>query len=257
LFNVQTLRFPTVFIAACAIVFFAAVAATIHFCRSMAGGMDMPGGWTMSMMWMPMPGYTRTGSAALFLVMWLTMMVAMMLPSALPMLFKIRGSVKNFEVTATFAAAGFFFVWTLVGAAVYALGNWYAMETMRFGWLSRATPALSGVVLILCGLIQFSPWKLSKLKQCRAPDCGTLQNGTFESGWRYGFKQGMACCLCCTAPMLAMLVLGAMNLTVMAIIAIVIAAEKLLPWPEKLACIFGAIAFTAGISILARSLFFQ
>jgi len=124
----------------------------------MSGGMDMPGGWTMSMMWMPMHGYTWTGSAALFLLMWLVMMVAMMLPSAWPMLLNIRrSSIGNFEALALFAALGYFFVWTLIGAIVYALGITFALATMRMDWLSRLTPALCGIMLIVAGVIQFTP----------------------------------------------------------------------------------------------------
>ena len=67
----------------------------------------------------------------------------------------------------------------------------------------------------------------------------------------------MACCLCCTAPMLALLVLGAMNPTAMISIAAVIAAEKLLPWPEKLVRIFGAVAVLAGVGLIAKSLVFS
>ena len=254
----QTLRFPTAFLLGCATVFLITAAATIHFCRSMAGGMDMPGGWTMSMMWMPMPGYTWTRSAAMFLLMWLVMMVAMMLPSALPMLLNIQRSTGHFETPAVFAAAGFFFVWMVIGAVVYAAGVSYAMGTMRMDWLSWITPLLSGAMLILCGIIQFTPWKLSKLRQCRAPDCGTLQDGcTVTGGWRYGLKQGMACCLCCAGPMLALLVLGAMNLTVMVVIAGVISAEKLLPWPEKLVRVFGVVALLTGLIVIVKSLFFS
>src|SRR5208282_5885915 len=69
-----------------ATVFTAALALTIYYCRTMSGGMEMPGGWTMSMMWMPMPGQTWFGSTVMFMLMWLAMMVAMMLPSSLPMI---------------------------------------------------------------------------------------------------------------------------------------------------------------------------
>lgn len=247
-----------VFLLGCATVFVIAATATIHFCRSMAGGMDMPGGWKMCMMWMPMPGYTWTGSAVMFLLMWLAMMVAMMLPSALPMLLNIRKSTGHFEMLAVFAATGFFFVWMVIGGAVYAAGVWYAIETMHTDWLSWITPLLSGGTLILCGIVQFTPWKLSKLRQCRAPDCGMLEDGgTIAGGWQYGLKQGMACCLCCAGPMLALLVLGAMNLTVMVVIAGVIAAEKLLPWPEKVVRVFGVMALLAGLIAIVKSLFFS
>ena len=249
---------PVGFIAVCAFVFIASVAATVHFCRSMSGGMNMPGGWTMAMMWMPMPGCGWSASAAMFLLSWLTMMVAMMLPSALPMLLNLRHSFSGgrFEAPAAFAAAGYFFVWTLIGVLVYALGVAFAMAAMRLEWLSRLTPALSGAALIIAGINQFTPWKMSALRQCRAPDCGTLSTvGAMTGGWRYGFKQGIVCAICCAAPMLALLVLGAMDLAVMAVIAVVIAVEKLLPRPELAARLFGALALLLGLGILVRSAF--
>jgi predicted metal-binding membrane protein len=250
---------PLGFLFGCATVFAIAVAGTVYFCRSMSGGMDMPGGWTMSMMWMPMPGCTWAASAAMFLLAWFLMMVAMMLPSALPMLLNVRGSLRknkgdHFDTLAMFAAAGYFFVWTLIGAVVYALGVAYALETMRLDWLSRLTPVLSGIMLIVTGIIQFSSWKMSALRRCRAPDCGTLPDAGATSGWRYGFKQGMACGVCCAAPMLALLVLGAMNPVVMVLITAVITAEKLLPFPERTVRLFGVVVVLAGMGIVARTL---
>ena len=58
-------------------------------------GMPMPGGWTMSMTWMRMPGQTWPGAAASFLGMWIVMMVAMMLPSLVPMLWRYRKAVDG------------------------------------------------------------------------------------------------------------------------------------------------------------------
>src|SRR5712671_1473969 len=81
---------PAEFIAVCVLAFVAGVSATVYFCHSMCCEMEMPGGWTMSMMWMRMPGQTWSASAIGFLLMWLAMMVAMMMPSALPMFLKTR-----------------------------------------------------------------------------------------------------------------------------------------------------------------------
>ena len=58
---------PAEFIALCVLAFVGCVAATIYFCRSMGGGMDMPGGWMMSMMWMRMHGLTWFASAVIVL----------------------------------------------------------------------------------------------------------------------------------------------------------------------------------------------
>src|SRR5207247_1937479 len=71
------------------LLFLVSAAATLHWSRSMAGGMAMPGGWTLSMVWTLMPAQTWAGSGARFVAMWLVMMVAMMLPPLLPMLASI------------------------------------------------------------------------------------------------------------------------------------------------------------------------
>ena len=79
---------PVEFAAICAVAFVASIAATAYFCRSMCCEVEMPGGWTISTMWMRMPGQTWFASAVSFQLMWLGMMVAMMLPSALPTFLK-------------------------------------------------------------------------------------------------------------------------------------------------------------------------
>ena len=77
----ETMPLPAKFIAVSVLAFVVGVSTTAYFCCSMSGGMGMPGGWTMSMMWMRMPGQSWTISTVMFLLMWLAMMVAMMMPS--------------------------------------------------------------------------------------------------------------------------------------------------------------------------------
>src|SRR5215467_10711783 len=113
--------FPQAFWGVSALLFAASTAATVVWCRSMSAmdEMQMPGGWTMSMAWMRMPGQTWPGAAASFLGMWIVMMVAMMLPSLFPMLRRYRQAVARTRerrlgrLTAT-VGAGYFFVWTLL-----------------------------------------------------------------------------------------------------------------------------------------------
>src|SRR6476661_1500058 len=78
-----------------ALLFASSTAVTIVWCGSMSamGEMPMPGGWSMSMTWMLMPGQTWLETAASFLGMWVVMMVAMMLPSLVPMLWRYRQGV--------------------------------------------------------------------------------------------------------------------------------------------------------------------
>ena len=108
---------PADFIAICVLAFGASVAATAYFCRSMCSEMEMPGGWTMSMMWMPMQGQSWFESATSFLLMWLAMMVAMMMPSALPTFLKVRRQAAFLCCT----VFGYFVIWLAAGVGVYAL----------------------------------------------------------------------------------------------------------------------------------------
>jgi predicted metal-binding membrane protein len=245
------------FLSACTAAFCASTAATIYFCRSVSGGMEMPGGWTMSMMWMRMPGQTWVRSGAMFLLMWLAMMVAMMLPSAMPMLNSYRRWLAGESAVGTstlIVAGGYFGVWMAIGLATYIASVSFAYATMHWGALSHLVPVLTGAVLVLSGAIQFSRWKMTALKRCRDPlTCaiGQISSGR-ESAWRYGLKQGASCAICCAGPMLALLVLGAMNLSVMALIAVVITLEKLAPNPELMARISGALAILVGSAMVLR-----
>src|SRR4051812_3506280 len=76
--------------AGAVVVFVIAVALTLSSARMMGGAMPMPGGWTIAMAWMRMPGQTWLGAGAMFAGMWLAMMIAMMLPSSLPILLLYR-----------------------------------------------------------------------------------------------------------------------------------------------------------------------
>src|SRR5580765_6710908 len=82
------------FVFTSAALFAASTALTIKWCRSMSAmhDMPMPGGWSMSMMWMRMPGQSWPSVAMSFLGMWLVMMVAMMLPVLVPMLWRYRSA---------------------------------------------------------------------------------------------------------------------------------------------------------------------
>jgi predicted metal-binding membrane protein len=115
------------FLAASALLFVASTVATIAWCGSMSATaeMPMPGGWRMSMAWMRMPGQTWPTATASFLGMWVVMMVAMMLPSLVPMLRRYRIAVGTAGVgrlgrLTLRVGAGYFLVWTLLGVVAPA-----------------------------------------------------------------------------------------------------------------------------------------
>src|SRR5262247_4377992 len=126
------------FFGVSALLFAVSAAVTIVWCASMSamGGMPMPGGWTMSMAWMRMPEQTWPGAAASFLGMWVVMMVAMMLPSLIPMLWRYRQAVGRAGQTrlgplTALVGAGYFLVWTVFGMTVFPIGLALAAVEMQ------------------------------------------------------------------------------------------------------------------------------
>jgi predicted metal-binding membrane protein len=108
---------------------------TIYSCKQMSGGMAMPGGWIMSMMWMPMAGQSNFGAAAMFIAMWTAMMIAMMLPSAMPMILLYRRAIifraePHPTGRTTLMIAGYFCVWAAFGAVTFIIGSLLARLEM-------------------------------------------------------------------------------------------------------------------------------
>ena len=232
-------------------VFTASAAGTAAWCRSMSGGMSMPGGWTMSMAWMRMPGDGWLATVGGFLGMWAVMMVAMMLPSLVPALARYRCSVTGGGGWRTLlVAAGYFSVWVALGAAILPLGVALALAEMRWEGVARAVPFAAGTLLVLAGWVQLTPWKARVLGECRnAPRCEAVSPRA-RSAWRHGVRLGVVCALCCAGFTTTLLVLGVMDLRVMALLAAAITLERLAPWPVRLARVWGGLGIGAGLLVL-------
>jgi predicted metal-binding membrane protein len=234
---------------------------TIVWCASMSTmGMSMPGGWTMSMAWMRASGQTWLDAAASFVGMWVVMMVAMMLPSLIPMLRRYRQAVGRTGVTRLSAltaivGVGYFFVWALFGMAVFPLGVTFTAVEMRQPTLALAVPLAVGVIVLIAGALQFSAWKAHHLACCREASAFARARVTASYGeaWRHGLRLGLHCSLCCVGPMAILLVMGVMDLRVMALVAAVITAERLAPAGERVARAIGAIVVGAGWFLIARA----
>ena len=247
------------FFGVSALLFAASAAATILWCAAMSAmsGMPMPGGWTMSMAWMRMPGQTWPGAAASFLAMWMVMMVAMMLPSLMPMLWRYRRVVGQTGVAClgrltTWAGVGYFFVWTLLGVAVFPLGAALAAIAMEQPALARAVPIAVGVVVLMAGAFQFTGWKARHLAWCReAPACGPAMHA--GAAWRHGLTLGLHCSCCCAGLMAILLVIGVMDLRAMAAVAAAITIERLAPPRLHMARATGAITIAAGLFLVAQA----
>lgn len=240
-----------------AVVFFVfALAAwhTVTLIGRMNGVMRMADGRTMSMIWMHVPGDSWIGAGAKFAAMWGVMMLAMMLPSAWPSISSFRqvaharGEPWAGALSLVMMSA-YFLVWLAFGMLAYGAGLALNSAAMLSSVLGRVLPIAAAGGLIVGGLYQLTPWKIACLTHCRDP----LHFVTFRpgGGWReavrLGVLQGELCVGCCWGLMLMQLVLGMASVPLIIGIAIVIAAEKLLPEPAIVAQGIGLVAVTIGV----------
>jgi predicted metal-binding membrane protein len=250
------------FLGVSALLFAASATVTIVWCASMSamGGMPMPGGWTMSMAWMRMPGQTWPGAAAAFLGMWVVMMVAMMLPSLVPMLRRYRQAVDGTREVhlgrlTALVGAGYFFVWTVVGMAAFPLGITLATVEMREPAVSRAVPLAVGVVILIAGVLQLTAWKARHLACCRElPGRGRTLPADAGTAWRHGLRLGLHCSQCCAGLIVILLGLGVMDVRAMAVVAAAITVERLAPAGERVARAIGAVIVGVGLLLIARAI---
>jgi len=250
------------FLSVSALLFAASVTATIICCETMSamGEMPMPGGWTMSMAWMRMPGQTWLGAAASFLSMWGVMMAAMMLPSLVPMLWRYRQAVGRAGVTrlgrlTALVSVGYFFVWTAFGMAIFPLGVALAAIEMQLPALARTVPIAVGVVVLIAGAFQFSAWKMHHLVCCReAPGRGRALLVNASTAWRHGLRIGLHCSYCSAGLTTVLIVIGVMDLRVMVVVMAAITIERLAPAGERVARGIGVVVVGAGLFLIARAI---
>jgi predicted metal-binding membrane protein len=171
---------------------------------------------------MDMGAATDLGSFRFFVVVWISMMAAMMLPGALPALVRRARTATSVHTVAQFAVS-YLAVWTLVGLVAYAL------------YRPHGTIA-AGVLTVAAGLYELTPLKRACRRRCRE---------SIRSGSRFG----LYCMGSSIGLMLVLLALGAMSVTWMAVVAALVAAQKLLP-PNALLDVPLAVAIVGlGISI--------
>jgi predicted metal-binding membrane protein len=180
------------------------------------------------------PG-TRLGSAPFFLGAWVTMMAAMMLPSALPMILLYDRVSRRAAATAVFVLS-YLAVWAGFGAVAY--GVYRAVRALDPAFLAwgRQGPVVAGVAIAAAGLYELTPLKRVCLRHCRGPLHFVL--GGWKPGVRgavrMGTEHGAWCAGCCWGLMVILFALGVMSLTWMLVVAAVVFAQKVLPFGARL-----------------------
>lgn len=202
--------------------------------------------------------------APLFLAIWVVMMVAMMFPTAAPMILTFhavqagkRRRGEAFVATWVFVAA-YMLVWTLSGVAAYAGAVAAEAVAARTALSPAGAARIGGGVLIIAGVYQLTPLKDVCLAKCRTPI------GFIMTSWRdgvggalrMGLLHGVYCLGCCWLLFVILFPLGIMNITAMAVITIVVFAEKTAPWgrPVARAAAVALIAYGGAILIVPQAL---
>lgn len=207
---------------------------------------------------MPMHSPTMGMKAPLFLAAWIIMMIAMMFPTAAPMVLTFhrvqagkRGRGETFVSTWFFVAA-YMLLWGAMGALAFAGAAGAELIAAHAGMSAATAARIGGALLLLAGAYQLSPLKDLCLAKCRTPMSFILTSWR-DGQWgavRMGLEHGVFCLGCCWLLFLALFPLGIMNIAAMAVVTLLIFAEKTLPSGERIAKLSGVVLLLYGAAVL-------
>jgi diguanylate cyclase (GGDEF)-like protein len=195
------------------------------------------------------------GEAALFLLAWTAMIVAMMVPATLPLILLYRTIARN-RLSLLRARAGvvsllvgYIAVWAMAGLPVYAYNSLAGVA----GSLAAVVPAL---LLIVGGAYQFTPLKRICHARCSSPFFFLMHNWDpgVNGALRLGMVHGVDCLGCCAGLMVGLVALGMMNLAWMLTAAVIIFAEKTIPNSHRIARPLAVVMLSGGVVLLVTSL---
>jgi predicted metal-binding membrane protein len=228
----------------------------IHEARSM----NISGVCECLSMRMSGAGFSAGTLLPLFL-MWAGMMVAMMLPSATPMILTFAAVSRNRRrqerpyVPVTIFVAGYVAIWTAF-SLVAALAQWLLhREALLSPAMASRSAWLGGILLLAAGIFQFTPLKHACLAQCRAPFefIMTRWREGARGAFRMGVEHGLFCAGCCWALMGLLFVAGVMNILWIAALSLLVGLEKLMPRGFWLSSVTGAALTVWGAWLIAGS----
>ena len=192
-------------------------------------------------------------------VMWAVMMVAMMLPSAAPMILLVLGVYRRrgdeqARVSAAMFVAGYVLVWTAFSAVAATLQIGLHRAALLAADMQFSSAAISGAVLIVAGVYQWLPIKNVCLTHCQSPLRFLSEHWRegARGGLTMGLDHGLFCVGCCWLLMVLLFVLGVMNLFWIAALAAFVLLEKLAIRGVVITRAAGVAAFVWGVYLLVR-----
>jgi predicted metal-binding membrane protein len=198
--------------------------------------------------------WTELGTLGWFAGVWVVMMAAMMFPSVAPTVALYSTMTKSRSpVAPLFFTSGYLAAWTSIGVLAFAVAT--AGDRISDGLLAwdSAGRWIAGATLIVAAIYELTPLKDVCLGKCRSPLgflLGSWRSGRFGA-LQMGARHGAWCIGCCWALMASLFALGVMSIVWMAVVAGLIAFEKLIP--SRRAATYGtaAILFVLGVLLLA------
>lgn len=226
---------------------------TVYLAYDM-GTMDMGIAMPKMQSWSPMDFFSM-------FLMWTIMMVAMMVPTAAPMILvyanvnrRRQEQERPYVPTAVFLS-GYLLVWT--GFSVVATtAQWGLHEAALLSPMMVSTsPILGGLLLVTAGIFQWTPLKYACLTHCRSPLSFLMTDWRegHQGALIMGLKHGSYCTGCCWFLMALLFVAGVMNLLWVATITAFVLVEKTVPRGDLIGRIAGAVLIMAGLVILSQS----
>ena len=208
--------------------------------------------WTLQQMaGMDRGPWTGLGTFGWFISVWVVMMAAMMFPSVAPTVALYTRMSRN-RLTPMVFVAGYLATWTGAGVIAFLVGVLAGHVVPDLQW-EQAGRVLTGATLLVAAAYELTPLKNVCLSKCRNP-LGLLL-GSWRDGWsgalRMGMRNGAWCVGCCWALMASLFALGVMSALWMAVVAGLIALEKLLPWRRTATYGTAVVLLTLGVLVLA------
>jgi predicted metal-binding membrane protein len=195
-----------------------------------------------------------------FVAGWTLMIVAMMLPTTLPLLLLFRDLVRRRSDRTwllSLVIAGYLVIWGLFGVIVHVWDWLVHLGVNQWGWLSTHAWVLGSLTLLVAGIYQFTPLKYHCLDKCRSPFSFVTEHwrGRREGlySFRLGVSHGIFCVGCCWSLMLLMFAVGVGNLGWMFVLAAVMAIEKNVSWGRRLSTPLGLVLLGTGLAIAMQA----
>jgi predicted metal-binding membrane protein len=237
---------------------------TIYLAWDMSRVPDMPADMATGMQF-AMPDLRPWGLTdfVFIFVMWVVMQIAMMTPSAAPMVLTYAQIDRQQQQQPPYLATGIFFsgyllMWVLFSAGA-TVAQWGLHTLALFSPMMVATsPILGGVILIAAGIFQFTPLKHACLAHCRSP-LAFFGTEWREGSWgalQMGLRHGGFCVVCCWLLMALLFVAGVMNLLWIVAIATYVLIEKVIPGGHRVAQLFGLLIIGWGVWLIAGSILY-